>query len=172
NVTHLRSCCSHHGLSWWSWARWPPDDPTSKVLIGFIIAGISWEDAALGAKARGTACTGRRVRTLTPLVTECSFAVGRDEPFHGRWRWEGIPHFRPLLRQHRAQRPQCSWICGGGSWGGRMHIRSECGSGGWIRAGLAVLVTGILGGGVLTVARDTSTPGKVTADGVAAPRNS
>ncbi|HZQ78032.1 MAG TPA: hypothetical protein VFE55_11920 [Acidimicrobiia bacterium] len=53
-----------------------------------------------------------------------------------------------------------------------MHIRSECGSGGWIRAGLAVLVTGILGGGVLTVARDTSTPGKVTADGVAAPRNS
>jgi len=43
---------------------------------------------------------------------------------------------------------------------------------GWIRAGLAVLVTGLLGGGVLTVARDTSTPHKVTADGVAAPRNS
>lgn len=53
-----------------------------------------------------------------------------------------------------------------------MHIRSECGSGGWIRAGLAVLVTGVLGGGVLTVAHDTSTPRKVTADGVAAPRNS
>jgi len=53
-----------------------------------------------------------------------------------------------------------------------MHIRSECGSGGWIRAGLAVVVTGVLGGGVLTVARDTSTPRKVTADGVAAPRNS
>jgi len=28
-----------------------------------------------------------------------------------------------------------------------MHIRSECGSGGWIRAGLAVVVTGVLGGG-------------------------
>jgi hypothetical protein len=50
-----------------------------------------------------------------------------------------------------------------------MQIRTE---GGWIRAGLAVLVTGVLGGGVLTVARDTSTPRKVTADGVAAPRNS
>ena len=44
-----------------------------------------------------------------------------------------------------------------------MHIRSECGSGGWIRAGLAVVVTGVLGGGVLTVARDTTTPRKVTA---------
>jgi hypothetical protein len=43
---------------------------------------------------------------------------------------------------------------------------------GWIRAGLAVLVAGLLGGGVLTVARDTSTPRKVTADGVAAPKNS
>jgi|GEM_PF-5243271 len=50
-----------------------------------------------------------------------------------------------------------------------MHIGTERG---WIRAGLAVLVTGLLGGGVLTVARDTSTPHKVTADGVAAPRNS
>jgi len=50
-----------------------------------------------------------------------------------------------------------------------MQIRTERG---WIRAGLAVLVTGVLGGGVLTVARDTSTPRSVTADGVAAPRNS
>ena len=41
---------------------------------------------------------------------------------------------------------------------------------GWIRAGLAILVAGILGGGVLTVARDTSTPRRVTADGVTGPR--
>jgi hypothetical protein len=44
--------------------------------------------------------------------------------------------------------------------------------GGWIRAGLAIVVTGILGGGVLTVARDTSTPRRVTADGVTGPRRS
>lgn len=53
-----------------------------------------------------------------------------------------------------------------------MQICTDEGSRGWIRAGLAVIVTGVLGGGVLTIARDTSTPGKVTADGVAAPRNS
>jgi hypothetical protein len=40
---------------------------------------------------------------------------------------------------------------------------------GWIRAGLAVLVTGVLGGGVVTVAREGSGVRKVTADGVAAP---
>ena len=40
---------------------------------------------------------------------------------------------------------------------------------GWIRAGLAVLVTGVLGGGVVTLARDTSGPRKVTADGVTRP---
>ena len=42
--------------------------------------------------------------------------------------------------------------------------------GGWIRAGLAIIVTGVLGGGVLTVARDTSTPRRATADGVTGPR--
>src|SRR5439155_26857307 len=40
---------------------------------------------------------------------------------------------------------------------------------GWIRAGLAVLVTGVLGGGVATVARDSAGPRKVSADGVARP---
>jgi len=50
-----------------------------------------------------------------------------------------------------------------------MDIRTDRG---WIRAGLAVLVTGVLGGGVLTVAHDQSTPRKVTADGVAGPRRS
>jgi len=40
---------------------------------------------------------------------------------------------------------------------------------GWIRAGLAVLVTGVLGGGVVTVARDGKDPRKVTADGVTRP---
>jgi hypothetical protein len=38
--------------------------------------------------------------------------------------------------------------------------------GGWVRAGLAVLVVGVLGGGVLA-ARGTLPPHKVTADGVA-----
>jgi hypothetical protein len=49
------------------------------------------------------------------------------------------------------------------------HTRTD---GGWIRAGLAVLVTGVLGGGVLTVARDQSTPRRVTADGMTGPRRS
>ena len=40
---------------------------------------------------------------------------------------------------------------------------------GWIRAGLAVLVTGVLGGGVVSVARDGKEPRKVTADGVTRP---
>jgi hypothetical protein len=53
-----------------------------------------------------------------------------------------------------------------------MQIRTDEGSRGWIRAGLAVVVSGVLGGGVLTIARDTTTPRKTTADGVAAPRNS
>ena len=52
---------------------------------------------------------------------------------------------------------------------GSMQIRTDRG---WIRAGLAVLVTGVLGGGVLTVARDTGTTRKVTADGVTGPRRS
>jgi hypothetical protein len=43
--------------------------------------------------------------------------------------------------------------------------KGQRGNGGWVRAGLAVLVTGVLGGGVVTVARDTSGPRKVTADG-------
>jgi hypothetical protein len=37
---------------------------------------------------------------------------------------------------------------------------------GWIRAGLAVLVAGVLGGGVLAAACGTTPPHKVTADGV------
>ena len=44
-----------------------------------------------------------------------------------------------------------------------MQIRANEG---WIRAGLAVLVTGVLGGGVVTVARDGTPTRKVTADGV------
>ncbi|HYT40055.1 MAG TPA: hypothetical protein VEN99_11120 [Acidimicrobiia bacterium] len=44
-----------------------------------------------------------------------------------------------------------------------MHIRTD---GGWIRAGLAVLVAGVLGGGVLAAACGTTPPHKVTADGV------
>jgi len=47
-----------------------------------------------------------------------------------------------------------------------MQIRANDG---WIRAGLAVLVTGVLGGGVMTVARDSAGPRKITADGVARP---
>jgi hypothetical protein len=38
---------------------------------------------------------------------------------------------------------------------------------GWVRTGLAVLVAGVLGGGVLTVAGGTDKPRKVTSDGVA-----
>jgi hypothetical protein len=38
---------------------------------------------------------------------------------------------------------------------------------GWVRTGLAVLVAGVLGGGVLAVAGDSDSPRKVTADGVA-----
>lgn len=45
-----------------------------------------------------------------------------------------------------------------------MQIRTD---GGWVRAGLAVLVTGILGGGVLAVVGGPNESGKVTADGVA-----
>ena len=47
-----------------------------------------------------------------------------------------------------------------------MQIRANEG---WIRAGLAVLVTGVLGGGVVTVARDGTTTRKVTADGITGP---
>ena len=43
-----------------------------------------------------------------------------------------------------------------------MQIRAD---GGWVRAGLAALVVGVLGGGVLA-ARGTNPPHKVTADGV------
>ncbi|MDQ1500240.1 MAG: hypothetical protein QOD57_1230 [Actinomycetota bacterium] len=39
---------------------------------------------------------------------------------------------------------------------------------GWIRAGLAVLVAGVLGGGVLAAACGTTPPHKVTADGMTA----
>jgi Domain of unknown function (DUF4352) len=46
-----------------------------------------------------------------------------------------------------------------------MQIRTDRG---WIRAGLAVLVTGILGGGVLAAACGTNSPQKLTADGKAA----
>jgi len=44
-----------------------------------------------------------------------------------------------------------------------MQIRTD---GGWVRAGLAVLVAGVLGGGVLAAACGTTPPHKVTADGV------
>jgi hypothetical protein len=44
-----------------------------------------------------------------------------------------------------------------------MQIRPDRG---WIKAGLAVLVTGVLGGGVLAAAGGSRPPGKVTADGV------
>ncbi|HEY4409446.1 MAG TPA: hypothetical protein VGO87_06160 [Acidimicrobiia bacterium] len=47
-----------------------------------------------------------------------------------------------------------------------MQIRANEG---WIRAGLAVLVTGVLGGGVVTLARDSDGTRKVTADGVTRP---
>jgi hypothetical protein len=47
-----------------------------------------------------------------------------------------------------------------------MQIRANDG---WIRAGLAVLVTGVLGGGVVTLARDGKEPRKVVADGVTKP---
>src|SRR5919206_434108 len=29
-VTQLRSCLSHHGRSWWSSNRWPPEEQTSR----------------------------------------------------------------------------------------------------------------------------------------------
>ena len=45
-----------------------------------------------------------------------------------------------------------------------MQIRTDRG---WVRAGLAVLVAGVLGGGVLAAAGGTEKPQKVTADGVA-----
>ena len=45
-----------------------------------------------------------------------------------------------------------------------MHNRTDRG---WVRAGLAVLVSGILGGGVLAVAGGPNASRKVTADGVA-----
>ena len=45
-----------------------------------------------------------------------------------------------------------------------MQIRTD---GGWLRAGLAVLVTGILGGGVLAVVGGPNEAGQVTADGMA-----
>ena len=45
-----------------------------------------------------------------------------------------------------------------------MHIRTNRG---WVRTGLAVLVIGVLGGGVLAVAGGADKPRKVTADGVA-----
>jgi hypothetical protein len=44
-----------------------------------------------------------------------------------------------------------------------MQIRTDRG---WIRAGLAVLVTGVLGGGVMAAAGGSKPPRKVTADGV------
>ncbi|HEV7862457.1 MAG TPA: hypothetical protein VGR20_07140 [Acidimicrobiia bacterium] len=46
-----------------------------------------------------------------------------------------------------------------------MRLRTE---GGWIRAGLTVLVAGVLGGGVLAAAGGSNPRHKVTADGVAA----
>lgn len=45
-----------------------------------------------------------------------------------------------------------------------MQIRTDRG---WIKAGLAVLVSGVLGGGVLTAAGGSRPPRKVTAEGVA-----
>ena len=45
-----------------------------------------------------------------------------------------------------------------------MHFRSDRG---WIKASLAVLVTGVLGGGVIAVVGDPRTPHKLTAEGVA-----
>ena len=45
-----------------------------------------------------------------------------------------------------------------------MHIRTNRG---WVRTGLAVLVVGVLGGGVLAVAGGADKPRKITADGVA-----
>jgi hypothetical protein len=47
-----------------------------------------------------------------------------------------------------------------------MHTHTERG---WIRAGLGVLVAGVLGGGVLAAACGTTPPHKVTADGVTGP---
>jgi hypothetical protein len=47
-----------------------------------------------------------------------------------------------------------------------MEIRTDRG---WVRAGLAVLVAGVLGGGVLAAACGTTPPHKVTADGVTGP---
>src|SRR2546423_9548022 len=44
-----------------------------------------------------------------------------------------------------------------------MQIRNDRG---WVRAGLAVLVAGVLGGGVLAAACGTTPTHKVTADGV------
>jgi hypothetical protein len=49
-----------------------------------------------------------------------------------------------------------------------MQIRTDQG---WIRAGLAVLVTGVLGGGVLAAAGGSPPPRKVTADGMTGPAN-
>ena len=43
---------------------------------------------------------------------------------------------------------------------------------GWVRFGLAVLVTGVLGGGVLAAACGTTPPNKVTADGMTGPTKS
>jgi hypothetical protein len=45
-----------------------------------------------------------------------------------------------------------------------MEVRTDRG---WIKASLAVLVTGVLGGGVIAVVGDPRTPHKLTADGVA-----
>ncbi len=50
-----------------------------------------------------------------------------------------------------------------------MHDRTDRG---WVRAGLAVVVTGVLGGGVLAVASGTKDSRKVTAEGVAATKAS
>jgi hypothetical protein len=50
-----------------------------------------------------------------------------------------------------------------------MQIRTDRG---WVRAGLAVLVAGVLGGGVLAAACGTTPPHKVTADGMTGPTKS
>ena len=44
-----------------------------------------------------------------------------------------------------------------------MEVRTDRG---WIKASLAVLVTGVLGGGVIAVVGDPRAPHKLTAEGV------
>ena len=113
-VTHRRSCLLHHGLSWWSWMRWPPEEQTSTTLTAVRSPvpgpGCGTPSAGAGDDADVAAVLLRIVRHCRRR-TRTRAAARRTPRAHGRKRpgAAGSPAARARRRPPRPPWCRAPW---------------------------------------------------------------